>query len=649
MSFRNRLRLFFAIIVLVPMAAVAVVLLRITADSERGKSDARVAASVQSALAVEGEARADARDLLPALMRDRALARALERGPSRSARARLGAFARRHPAVRALELRDPRGALVARTGDPAAVAFAVARPERPGGEPLGTLALSTTAAAALERGIVRHTGLAVRLSRGERLLSSSVPGDPGGALADHEPDLGEHRFRGRVVTLGEVGGEPLRLALLEDADALDERIDENRLLVGAILLGFLALALVSSILVGRALQRQIEEFLGAARRLARGDFSRPIPVHGSDEFAAFGTEFNRMSGQLAGKIEEVERSRRQLEQAIRRVGDAFAAGLDRAGVVELAVATVLDALGADAGRAVPVDPDKMPGSSSGQLDDRLRRALEAAERQAFAADPTYGLELLAQLDKTIKPPEQRRPVVAEVDDVHALALPLRAQLGEGSDLRYVGVVSIARDGREFSARERDLFGYLAGQAVVSIENVDLHETVQMQALTDELTRLYNVRHFQDRLDGEIERSSRFGTEVGLVMVDIDDFKRVNDTHGHQQGDLVLVEVARVLRELSRDIDVPARYGGEELAIVLPQTDVTGAEQAAERMRAAVEALRVPHLDGGEPLRVTASFGVAALPSSGTTREALVAAADAALYRAKRAGKNRVMRAEGVAA
>ena len=129
------------------------------------------------------------------------------------------------------------------------------------------------------------------------------------------------------------------------------------------------------------------------------------------------------------------------------------------------------------------------------------------------------------------------------------------------------------------------------------------------------------------------------------MLDIDNFKHVNDTYGHQLGDLVLREVARVLRESSREIDEPARYGGEELAVVLPGTDLEGAYNLAERVRAGIEALDFPLLDGMGSLRVTASFGAATLPGSADDQRALVAAADEALYRAKRAGKNRTERAE----
>jgi diguanylate cyclase (GGDEF)-like protein len=274
-------------------------------------------------------------------------------------------------------------------------------------------------------------------------------------------------------------------------------------------------------------------------------------------------------------------------------------------------------------------------------------AMTMAERNAFKIRKENVAELLANLESTgtEQPVEQHRPTSASIDGVHALAGPLRARLGAGSDVDYVGVISIAREGQEFTDTETDLFAYLVGQAAVSIENANLHEAVQHQALTDELTGLFNVRHFHESLENELERSRRFSSSVGLAMLDIDDFKHVNDTYGHQQGDLVLVEVARCLRALSRDIDEPTRYGGEELAVILPQTDLSGAELLAERMRATIADLRIKRLDGNGTLRVTASFGVASVPQSAGTKDSLIAAADAALYRAKRAGKNRVERAE----
>jgi diguanylate cyclase (GGDEF)-like protein len=193
----------------------------------------------------------------------------------------------------------------------------------------------------------------------------------------------------------------------------------------------------------------------------------------------------------------------------------------------------------------------------------------------------------------------------------------------------------------------DLFNYLANQASVSIENVDLHQTVQRQAVTDELTGLFNHRRFQEVMALEVERTRRFGSEMGLVLFDIDDFKAINDGYGHLQGDMVLREVARVLRESAREIDEPARYGGEEMAVALPQTDLEGAFHFAERVRRRIEALEIPILDGSGKIRVTASFGAASIGDGGLGRDAakeLMTAADAAMYRAKRAGKNRTVKA-----
>ena len=394
-------------------------------------------------------------------------------------------------------------------------------------------------------------------------------------------------------------------------------------------------------MVSRALTTQIDTFLVAARRLARGDFRKPVPVQGHDEFAQLGREFNSMSEQLASKIEEVKRQRGELSEAIRRVGDALAMGLDRNGVVALAVHTAVDACEAEAGRARAVDSAAFGESSWGSDDPDLLEALEAAERRAS------NVRLVGTNRGAARPPRMATP--ATVGAAHALAVPMLGLPGSPGT-EYLGVLSIARRKRRFTHEEEELLQYLAGQAVVSIENATLHEAVERQAVTDELTGLANLRAFMNRLEQEIERSRRFSTPLALVMLDLDHFKHINDEYGHQQGDEVLALVADVLRDFSRDIDAPARYGGEELAVVLPQTDSEGAEQLAERIREAVERLEVPRVDGGAgSLHLQASFGVASLPENAVDRAGLIAAADAALYRAKRAGRNRVERAETVRA
>ena len=145
------------------------------------------------------------------------------------------------------------------------------------------------------------------------------------------------------------------------------------------------------------------------------------------------------------------------------------------------------------------------------------------------------------------------------------------------------------------------------------------------------------------------RADRFGHSLALLMLDLDDFKRINDEHGHPKGDELLRRAARALHSESRWVDEPARYGGEEFAVALPETGLAGATEVAERIRARVEAEEVPLGGSAEVIRITASIGVASLPGSASDVETLVAAADAALYEAKRGGKNRVAAAPEVGA
>ena len=651
MSFRTRLLLFFTIIVIVPMGAVALVLFSITSQSELGKADARIAEGLRVAFSVYRQERADALPELRQVAADPDLRRALSASSSNNASTVLERLVKGD--VQAIALYDSSGNLVASAGESPPVAPAIAAPTDADGKQFGSLAVSTVTAQGFANSVANLTDLGIRIYSGQRRLASTLSSDAGSV----PPESGKVKiagtsYRGKFEQLQEPVGPGVSIGVFTRSGGIASSIDRSRVLIGIILLGFLGLALVLSVFIVRALQGQIDQFLQAARRLAKGDFSQPVPIHGDDEFAKLGGEFNKMSKELESKIEEVESKRRELEETIRRVGDAFAAGLDRQGLLDLAVRTAVEACEADAGRAVPVDAQKMQEVHVGGSTDHLLEALQAAERRAFAIREENIDELIANLDPGRDqqlPVEQHRPTAASVDGVHALAGPLRARVGAGSDVNYVGVISIARRGQEFNETERDLFAYLAAQAAVSIENANLHETVQRQAVTDELTGLFNVRHFQETLENEVERSRRFNSPVGLAMLDIDNFKRVNDTYGHQQGDVVLVEVARCLRALSRDIDEPARYGGEELAVVLPQTDLVGAELLAERMRAAVADLAVKRLDGQGVLRITASFGVAAFPESADGRESLIAAADAALYRAKHGGKNRVERADAVRA
>ena len=642
MSFRGRLRMFFALIVIVPMIALGAVLFALTARTETGKADAGIDTAAQTALAVHRERVETARPALRMVAADPRLQSAIVRGRIGAARRRMRELVR-GDAV-AIELWSARGRLLAQAGSGAGVAWRGSELVKRGGSASAILTVSVTTAGELARLIERLTELEVVVFRGRRQLASTLPGaagvesPPPGESSDISVD--GHEYRGRVVRL-ELAGPPVDLAILRPAAPFADHIADNRLLIAGFLTLFVLLALASATFVSRALTGQIATLLAAARRLSRGDFRQLVPVEGNDEFAELGREFNDMSEQLEAKIDEVERKRQELEETIRRVGDALATGLDRHGLVALAVRQAVDACDAEVGRALPLARGAFAASEVGSVAGELERVIEAAERDVFVVRPDVGPELLGALEGDESTERTRRAVSAESQGVHALAIGMRS-LVDGPE--YLGAISIARHGESFTREEEELLEYLAGQAVVSIENASLHEAVERQAVTDELTGLANVRAFTSVLDRELERSRRFDTPLGLVMLDLDDFKLVNDTYGHQQGDEVLAQVAAVLRYVSRDLDTPARYGGEEMAVVLPQTDIDGAEMLAERIREGVGALRVPRVRGGGVLSVTASFGVASVPYTAVDRGSLIAAADAALYRAKRGGKNRVARA-----
>ncbi len=172
-------------------------------------------------------------------------------------------------------------------------------------------------------------------------------------------------------------------------------------------------------------------------------------------------------------------------------------------------------------------------------------------------------------------------------------------------------------------------------------NVELRKKealLERLAVTDELTGLHNRRFFFERLDAEIDRAHRYGRLPSLVLVDLDHFKRINDTFGHTTGDAVLRETARVLRENVRETDDIARYGGEEFVLLLMETGLADASAVAEKLRAAVATHEFAA--GGAALRVTISLGVAEL-GPGDDAAALVARADVALYDAKHGGRDRV--------
>jgi diguanylate cyclase (GGDEF)-like protein len=620
MSFRTRLTSFFIVIVVVPMIAVAVLVFRLIGDSERGKTDARANGVLGVATSLyqtdRFAATADAR----AIVRQLSRAIAAGRVSPRSVRTAVSVLAGRSGLARVRVSSGSR--VLADVGSRNAIAPGTATLR---GHRLTVLASEITASQYVRQIIV--PGVAVIVREGSRQLAAE--GLPAGAGA--LPTSGSVSIDGasyRVISQRPMPGftrAGVQVTAVASVAATGGSVANSRVLALAFVAAFLLLALAFSVLASRGLQGQVSRFLHAARRLAGGDFSSPIRIEGRDEFAALGEEFNNMSSQLEQRLDELSQERARLREAIRRIGQTFASNLDRPALLDLALRTAIDAVTGKAGRiSVRPGPDAPPAETirHGSL-DQLEPALQAAERAALeVGDVGEG----------------------EASGRHVIAVPM----GTAESGGYIhGLITVVREGQRFSADDRELLRSLAAQATLALENVDLHIQVSRQAVTDELTGLANHGRFQDLLGTEIEQVRRYRYPVGLIMLDIDNFKSINDTYGHQQGDVVLRRVARVLADSSREVDYPARYGGEEMAVILPHTDLEGAYAIAERIRTSIEALRIPRMDKRGVLHVTASLGVAA--SSEGEKNALIAEADAALYEAKRRGKNRTVRASVQAA
>ncbi|MFZ5906019.1 MAG: diguanylate cyclase [Nitrospirota bacterium] len=206
----------------------------------------------------------------------------------------------------------------------------------------------------------------------------------------------------------------------------------------------------------------------------------------------------------------------------------------------------------------------------------------------------------------------------------------------------LGVLTLlAAEMNAFSTSQMECIKVLANQASISIANAKFHEEIEKLAITDGLTGLFNHRHFQEKLTQEFDRLGRFSDPLSLLLIDIDHFKKINDTYGHPAGDAVLKKVAGIIKKTARNIDVPARYGGEEFAVILPGTGSSGAMNMAERLRKAVMAATFS--SDKERFTITVSAGISTkaqgMPEV-KNKEEMIGRADKALYEAKRTGRNR---------
>ena len=269
-----------------------------------------------------------------------------------------------------------------------------------------------------------------------------------------------------------------------------------------------------------------------------------------------------------------------------------------------------------------------------------REHLDGVVEHVYETAMGYGWELNAERARLVvyndeQLAEERAGDDNPVAELSHVDIPLMAQK------KVVGLLVLSHaQSAAFVRNAQNIIKLVQNQVTIVIDNARLYEAARRIAITDGLTRLYNHRFFQELFDKEYKRSDRYNTIFSLIMLDIDNFKKINDTYGHLCGDEILKGLAKLIRGCLRSMDVFARYGGEEFAILLPETAAPDAVQTAERIRSAVEQHAFIWSDNG--MRITVSQGVAVYPSPGVhERFDIIAKADAALYEAKAAGRNRV--------
>jgi len=578
-SFKFKLVVYFLLLSLLPIAAAFWGFSSVAGQSETRRVDARLQAGLRASLADYQEKVDAAQTSAETLARDRAFQVDLQ---SQNA-----------PALVA-ELREATNVYVVAAGG----ALHVGR--RPGFAAQRQVAVfsprgfagTVTAFVPFDTSLVESVRARSGLAPADALVlvhhSTIVASSPGvvGELslgAGRTQTLTVSGIRYRALVGPPVGGIPgVRFAVLSPQSLIDaaNATSRNRLLLG--LLASLALVALVAYFEGRSIVRNLRGLADAAHAIARGSLSERVPVRGKDEFAVLGTAFNDMANQLQARLDELEAERGRLRDAITRFGEGLAASHDVGQLLRVIIEAAVEATGATGATLTAGDGDAVETGEPGAGGERLELPISAG-RESFGTLILFG--------------------------------------------------------DTFTTEQRMTATSLASHAAIALENARLHRIVELQALVDGLTGISNRRQCEEALTSEISRADRLGTPLTLVLADLDDFKAINDLHGHATGDDVLREFAAVLRATVRDSDLAGRWGGEEFMLLLPGADAVGGAQLADRVRTSLMERSFVGQEGAA-VSVTCSFGVAQ-HSPGLDERDLFAAADRALYRAKREGKNRV--------
>ena len=374
--------------------------------------------------------------------------------------------------------------------------------------------------------------------------------------------------------------------------------------------------------------RPLARFVWTIRAINEGDLSQRVNLTRRDEIGELSASFDGMVQLIAARTRELE--------ALNDMAVTVSKSLDLQEVLQRAVEKVSWLNGSE-GTVIHLLDDRtdrlVPAASYGIASPVLEGLIPRRAGQSVADWFTETGELFLDADNTAAGPcaGNESPAWRSL-----VVVPLRAG---GKMVGTLGTGNVMP--RRFSPGEVALLHAIANQLGVAIVNARLHSEMQRLSQIDPLTGLYNRRGLDERMQVEILRAKRYRHPLSVVMIDIDQFKRYNDTHGHLEGDIILKQVAELLRNHVRETDVVARYGGEEFLLLLPETTEAAAREVAEKIRTAVSEQPFPHTGIAPESKLTISLGVATSSADLSEARELISKADHALYGAKQAGRNRV--------
>lgn len=442
------------------------------------------------------------------------------------------------------------------------------------------------------------------------------------------------------------------------------------LVILVLLLTFLAV-LVINIATATFIQKPIDRLTHAINQAQSGNLKVKAPVHSIDEIGDLSNQFNKMLERiveldnrkmrtereliqaqeelkykkvLGEKSSIIDKTNQQLEKTVKELSVLYEVSQMISSTLEPdelynIMLEVVKTLGFHEFALLVFDEESKKlqvKTAYGFQDNQKVKDLSFDLGEGISGVVAKNRESIYIKD-TSKDPSYLHYKGAKMEEGSFFSLPLI------SHERLMGVMNFTRPGIDsFSANEIRLLNSLANQIAIAMENTRLYAKTKELSVTDELTHIYNRRHFQNMLQMEWRRAKRFNRNISLLMIDVDHFKQYNDSHGHLEGDYVLKKIAQILEDHVREVDTVSRYGGEEFAIILTHTDARDALQVAQKLCKMVCEYPFRNESKNIDTQVTVSIGVATYPEDAHNMDDLINYADIALYKAKNEGRNRVL-------